>query len=134
MVSPSVCLTVDINRDGVDQQQALASTMEAEKTGRMKPYSDNLRKVLNEMASTVSLDEIVQITSLKKRTLERFFSTVKHTGRLGEPTTGRRGRPSVIDDEMAAVSPFSFSISTSHSFCFISDHSTVHSRHSGTLS
>ena len=84
--------------------------VQPEKTTRMKPYSDDLRAVLCELAAGASLDEIVQITSLKKRTLERFISTVKNSGQLREIPTGKRGRPSVIDNDCAAVNESLFSV------------------------
>ena len=72
---------------------------------RSKPYSDDLRAVLCQMATVVSVNEIIEATALKRRTVERFLSTVRNTGKLRFATQGARGRPTMVDTEIATVSP-----------------------------
>ena len=78
--------------------------MESTVARRAKPYSEDLRHVLVELATKNSVDELAALTALKKRTLKRFISTVKHSGQLKPLATGKKGRPSVIDNDIALVS------------------------------
>ena len=56
---------------------------------RQKAYSDDLRKIIIELAKSLPLDDILRLTSCKRRTIERLLSTFRQTGKLRESLKGK---------------------------------------------
>ena len=108
------------------------------KRANARTYSDDMRKLAVELASAMTMEEMLKATSLKRRTLERLLSTYRHTGKYRESPKGRKGRPSAMTPEVTSVSlsrdykvvcaPF-----TDYSIALRTDHSRVHCQCTGNL-
>ena len=82
----------------------VSRTLPTAQSARAKPYSDDMRKLAVELAGAMALEEMVKITSMKRRTLERLLGTYKRTGKYRESPKGVRGRPSAVTPEIETVS------------------------------
>ena len=71
--------------------------------GRSKSYTDDMRRLLVELAQVMSMEEILKATSLKRRTVKRLLSTYRRTGELREAPNGQKGHPSVINESISMV-------------------------------